>query len=110
MPYSMAMLNLTYKAQQMTKMLTFASIILLWLTWNTSKKELKETREQLHFQSNRDTLKIILDDLVETLSQKIKPSSTQIEQTVENIIEKLNDLPDEEFKKYFSFEKNFLID
>lgn len=66
-----------------TPMLTFATIILLWLTWNTSKKELKETREQLSFQSARDTLLIILDDLLVTLNNEITPSPSQINSCAE---------------------------
>lgn len=66
-----------------TPMLTFATIILLWLTWNTSKKELKETREQLSFQSARDTLLIILDDLLVTLNYDVCPSTSQIENCAE---------------------------
>ena len=62
-----------------TPILTFATIILLWLTWNTSKKELQETREQLSFQSSRDTLLIILDDLLVTLNYVAKPHPNIIE-------------------------------
>ncbi|MCG9710236.1 hypothetical protein L1D46_15680, partial [Pseudoalteromonas sp. Isolate3] len=66
-----------------TPILTFATIILLWLTWNTSKKELQETREQLSFQSSRDTLLIILDDLLVTLNSDASPTSSQIESCAE---------------------------
>lgn len=84
------------------------SVILLWLTWSTSKKELKETRQQLNFQSNRDSFMIIVNDLVETLNQEVKPSSILIERVASKEILSCRVLCKDDFKKYFLFEKQFV--
>jgi len=64
----------------LSPLLLLGSVILLWLTWQTSKKELFETKEQLNFQSTRDTLKIILDDFFETIDTPADPTEFTLNQ------------------------------
>lgn len=88
-----------------TPILTFMSVILIWLTWRTSKTELEEARNQMSFQSNLNSLTIILDDLVQTINQELKPSSAQIENMANYFFNSYETMDDAEFERLFGFEK-----
>lgn len=54
-----------------TPVLTLVSIVLLWVTWKTSKIELKTSNDLLKFERNRQLIKFIVDDISNAYNQEV---------------------------------------